>query len=102
METKLLKAETRKAGYYFDYLIQPDRQPKRHLLVSHGHDRPAAAPKGRFASWMNLSPSSVPQTVFGMVPGECLVSFSASCLEDRYPDLEVVLSDIATSFSIGA
>ena len=36
MKSQLLKSESRKGYYMFDYVIQPDRQPERHLVVR-GH-----------------------------------------------------------------
>lgn len=33
VKSKLIKSESRKGYYVFDYTIQPDRQPERHLVV---------------------------------------------------------------------
>lgn len=42
MKSKLLKSESRKGYYVFDYTIQPDRQPERHLVVRGRPDRDAS------------------------------------------------------------
>lgn len=36
VKSQLIKSESRKGYYIFDYVIQPDRQPERHLVVR-GH-----------------------------------------------------------------
>lgn len=76
MESKLLKYEGRKGAYYYDYVIQPDGQPKRHLT-----------------------------TLFALITisgtGECLATYTTSCLEDQWAALEPVYEKITNSFSVG-
>lgn len=76
VESKLLKYEGRKGAYYYDYVIQPDGQPKRHLT-----------------------------TLFALITisgtGECLATYTTSCLEDQWAALEPVYEKITNSFSVG-
>lgn len=41
-----------------------------------------------------------PQTIFALVPGEALVTYTTSCLSDQYETLEPVFSKITSSFKI--
>lgn len=76
VESKLLNYEGRKGAYYYDYVIQPAGQPKRHLT-----------------------------TLFALITisgtGECLATYTTSCLEDQWTVLEPVFDKITKSFRVG-
>jgi hypothetical protein len=42
------------------------------------------------------------QTIFGLIPGEMLVTYTASCLDEQFPELEETFKDITASFKISS
>jgi len=70
VESTLLAAESRNGYYYYDYTVQPEGQPKRHLL-----------------------------TIFTVLGEEqVLATFTAQALEEQYPAAKPTLEAIAASF----
>ena len=70
VESKLITAESRKGYFYYDYVVQPEGQPKRHLL-----------------------------TIFTVLGEEqVLATFTAQCLEEQYEAAKPTLDAIAASF----
>eukprot|EP00617_Octactis_speculum_P002961 CAMPEP_0185770660 /NCGR_PEP_ID=MMETSP1174-20130828/60389_1 /TAXON_ID=35687 /ORGANISM="Dictyocha speculum, Strain CCMP1381" /LENGTH=221 /DNA_ID=CAMNT_0028456193 /DNA_START=167 /DNA_END=832 /DNA_ORIENTATION=+ len=75
-KTNLIEAKQAKGNYFFEYTIQPDdTQPNRHFF-----------------------------TYWSVVPGECLVTFSAQSTEELFQTSEAtrkLLKSSAESFKVG-
>lgn len=72
VESRLYTAESRKGYFYYDYEVQPNGQPKRHLL-----------------------------TIFAVLgEQEVLVTFTAQCLEEYFLTFKPTFEAIANSFTI--
>lgn len=72
LKSKLLEAKQLKGNYFFDYTVQSEDQVARHL-----------------------------NTIFAVVPGEMLVTFTSQTTEERFSDLKPTISKGVDSFAIG-
>lgn len=74
MDSRLYTAESRKGYFFYDYEVQPDGQPKRHL-----------------------------QTIFAVLgEEEVLVTFTAQCLDEYFTTFKPTFEAITNSFTIKA
>lgn len=76
-ESEMIKSESRKGGYFFDYTVKVDGQPKRHF-----------------------------RTIFSLVPGatggagSVLVTLTAQCLESQYDNVKGMFDKVIDSYDI--
>lgn len=76
-ESQMLKSESRKAGYFFDYVVKVEGQPKRHF-----------------------------RTIFTLVKGatggagSVLVTLTAQSTEARYPEVKDLYDKVVGSFEM--